>query len=154
MPTYLGQDKLSDAVLLCFGVLLLLVIILSTAWQFRHIPPTRAQVESELAEIASPDGATFSSHNSDYRWTRGHIANYYQSNLTYDQIRAHYDSELARHGWTFRKHRPLTNWRKDLGESQTCYSKGNYEVDIYFTGNSGANYRYAVIVTWGMDYCD
>jgi hypothetical protein len=142
-----------DAVLLTLGILVLVFIVLSTAWRFRHIPPTKAQVENELAEIAAPPGAVLLSHVDAYKWTDGNVGNHYQSNLTYDQIRAHYDAELARHGWTFRKRVPLSSRGKDLGESQTCYQRGNQGVDIYFTGNSGVGYSYALNVTWGSDYC-
>ncbi len=154
MLRYLKHNKLSEQVLLAFGIVVLLIIILSTAWGFRHIPPTRGQIEKELAEILPPPGAVVTQHVDTYKWTYGNIGNCYQSNLTYEQVRAHYDVELARHGWTFRKKVPLTSWGKDLGESQTCYYKGNYGVDIYFTGESGAGYRYVLNVTWGMDYCD
>ena len=155
MPSYLKLKKPPDAILLAFGILALLIIILSTAWGFRHgIPPTKAQVENELAEIAPPSGAVIAQHVSVYRWTYGNVGNHYQANLSYDQIRAHYDVELARHGWKFRKHKPLTSWGKDLGESQTCYYKGNRGADIYFTGNAAVGYRYALNVTWGSDYCD
>jgi hypothetical protein len=40
------------------------------------------------------------------------MSNSYQTDVTYDQVRAHYDKELAKHGWTFRSHEALTYWAK------------------------------------------
>jgi hypothetical protein len=116
--------------------------------------PTLTEVENELAEIVPPPGATVTQHNSIYKWTYGNVGNYYRANLTYEQIRAYYDVELARHGWKFRKQIPLTSWGKDLGESQTFYCKGDRAVDIYFTGNAQLGYRYALNVDWGWNDCD
>jgi hypothetical protein len=71
MPSYLKLKKPPDAILLAFGVFALLLIILSTAWGFRHgIPPTRAQVENELAQIAPPPGAVIT---QQFPFTSGHM---------------------------------------------------------------------------------
>ena len=118
---------LGSGLLISTTVLLLILI-----YDIRH-SPRLADVENELAEIVPPPGAVATQHNSIYKWTFGTVGNYYQSNLTYDQLRAYYDVELARHGWKFHKKVPLKNWGKDLGESSTVYCKGDRDVDIYWT---------------------
>jgi hypothetical protein len=136
---------------LCFVGLL----AVSMLWRFRHIPPRQADIEKELNEIMPPPGVTVSQHSVSNKWTQGVIGNYYRGDLTYDQIRAHYDAELARHGWKFKKQIPLTSWGKELGESQTIYCRGNHSADVYFTGNAQnrLGYRYALDISWGLDYC-
>ena len=121
----------------------------------RRAPVTQASVEKELNEVVPPAGATVTQHNVSNKWTQGVIGNYYRSTLTYDQIRAHYDAELGRHGWKFKQKILLTNWDKDFDESQTIYCRGNHAADIYFTGNgpNRVSYRYALDISWGLDYC-
>jgi hypothetical protein len=138
---------------LALGFVFVLVVL--TVWQFRHIPPSQAAVEKELNEIMPPSGATVTQHNVSNKWTQGVIGNYYRADLTYEQIRAHYDGEFARHGWKLKKQIPLTSWGNDLGESQTIYCRGNHAADIYFTGNARTQfgYRYALDISWGLDYC-
>jgi|SRR5215813_3219479 len=150
-----GSLKKRSLALLGIGLLVstaaLSLILINT---IRHSPKL-ADVENELAEIAPPPGAATTQHISIYKWTSGTVGNYYQSNLTYDQLRAYYDVELARHGWKFHKQVPLKDWGKDLGESQTLYCKGDRAVDIYWTGNAPQNYRYALNITWGWpEDCD
>ena len=155
MASFIKLKRPNTTLLLALGIGLLTFIIISTLWAFRRVPPRQADIENELNQIASPAGATATQHNVINKWTHGNIGNYYRADLSYDQIRAHYDAELARHGWTFQKQVPLTSWGKDMGESQTFYCKGNHTADIYFTGReeSRLGYRYALDVSWGLYDC-
>jgi hypothetical protein len=130
---------------------LLLFIAVPMIWSFRH----QAQVERNLKEIMPPAGATVTQHNVSNKWTQGVIGNYYRVDLTHDQIRAHYDAELLRHGWKFKEQIPLTTWDKDYGESQAIYCRGNYAAGVYFTGNrqTELGFRYALDISWGLGYC-
>jgi hypothetical protein len=152
---YLKLEGTKATVAAILGLGFCFFLAVSTVWQFRHIPPSQAAVEKELNEILPPSGATVTQHNVSNKWTQGVIGNYYRSDLIYDQIRVHYDAELVRHGWKFKEQKALTNWGKDLGESQTIYCRGNHAADIYFTGNrqNELGFRYALDISWGLGDC-
>jgi hypothetical protein len=151
--------KRRNTFLLSFAVVILLgfgvLAMPSFVRQFLHAPATQAEAEADLNEIAAPSSATVMRHSVINKWTHGTVGNWYRSELTYEQIRAYYDLELAQHGWTFHKQVPLTSWGKDMGESQTFYCKGARSIDIYFTGReeSRLGYRYSLVISWGLYDC-
>jgi hypothetical protein len=144
---------LGAVIVIAFGFVA--IVLASYLRAIRRAPVTQAEVETELNQIATPSGATVTQHSISNKWTQGVIGNYYRADLSYQQIRAHYDTELARRGWTFQKQVPLTSWGKDMGESQTFYCKGDHTADIYFTGREEPRlgYRYALDISWGLYDC-
>jgi hypothetical protein len=144
---------LGAVIVIAFGFVA--IVLMSFVRAVRHAPLTQAEVETELNQIAAPQGAAVTQHNVTNKWAHGNVGDYYRADLSYDQIRAHYDVELARHGWKFQKQVPLTSWGKDMGESQTFYCKGDRTADIYFTGReqSRLGYRYALDISWGLYDC-
>ena len=134
------------------GFGLLVFIILPMIWMMRR---HQVEVDGYLREIIPPVGATVTQHNDSNKVTQGVIGNYYQADITYDQIRSHYDAELGRHGWKLKKEERLTTWDNDYGELQAIYCRGNYAADIYFTGNrkNELGFRYALDISWGLGYC-
>ena len=116
---------------------------------------TEKELEREFSEMKAPLGATSSQHNSIFKTHHGVVGDYYKSSLTYKEIRAHYDEELQKRGWRFKKEVVLKSWGEDRGEIQAIYCKGDESADIYFTGQeeSTLGYRYAFNLSWGLDQC-
>ncbi len=144
---------LGAVIVIAFGFVAIVLALYVRA--IRHAPVTQVEVETELNQIAAPQGAAVTQHNVINKWTHGNVGDYYRADLFYDQIRAHYDVELARHDWKFQKQVRLISWGKDMGESQAFYCKGDRTADIYFTGReqSRLRYRYALDMSWGLYDC-
>jgi hypothetical protein len=115
----------------------------------------RLELQDEMDKIEHPSTAIRIQHNSNFKVGQGNIADYYKTRASYDEIRSHYDSELAKHGWQFREESKLSTWGKDLGESERFYCKGSVSADIYFTGQreNELGYRYSFGLSWGLDSC-
>jgi len=123
---------------------------------YRNSLRAKAKLENELTQITPPPGATFVHHYYILKMTSGVVSDDYRGDLSYDQIRAHYDKELAAHGWSFRAKNSLTTWGKDLGKSETIYCRGNEAADIFWTGTEQTRQRVRFVLSlkWGSDHCN
>jgi hypothetical protein len=112
----------------------------------------RQRLDRELASIPVPPQATQTGHVASFKWTQGTTANYYATRLSYDEIRAYYDLELANRGWKFYGESKLETWGKNLGESERIYCREPLAVSIYFTGKNETafGFRYSVGVNWRL----
>jgi hypothetical protein len=87
--------------------------------------------------------------------SHGVVSNIYQSDLSYELVRAHYEKELSERGWKFRSEDRLTSWGKDLGQTETVYCRGNQKAYIFWTGSDRTreNIRYTLGFSWGLGDC-
>ena len=78
------------------------------------------------------------------------VGNLYRTNLTYSEIRAYYDAELAKHGWKFQKELKVNGPDgKDYGGKQVFYYKGEFTAFIYHVGEKpNPEYTYYFRVSW------
>jgi hypothetical protein len=76
-------------------------------------PHTETALARELSEIKAPIGATSGQHDSIFKTDHGVMGDYYKSNLTYKEIRAHYDDHLQKRGWRFMKEIAIKSWGVD-----------------------------------------
>ena len=146
-------------VLICVGVaLIVLVSVLLSVGElraYRNSSRIKAALENELTRIEPPVGATFVHHSSITKASEGSVSNSYQTDLTYNQVRSHYDQELAKHGWTFRSHDALKSWGVDFGESDTFYCRGGVSANFFWAGSkqNKLNVRYVLGLDWGTNHC-
>jgi len=112
----------------------------------------RQQLTWELDNVQSPTEAVQVRRVDAFKGTHGNIANYYKTNLTYDELRNYYDGELERRGWKLRTEKKLTTWQKDLGESLRTYCKGPFAANVYFTGKNetALGFKYSLSVSWRL----
>jgi hypothetical protein len=149
-----------NLILICVGAglctLAYVVLSLGELRSYRNSLRTKVQLEKELAELPIPSGVTVGHHSSIAKSTSGLVGNSYEGNLTYEQVRAHYDRELAQRGWVFREQHPLTRWGENVGQSETIYCRGNQSANIFWTGNeqAAAGFRYGLDLGWGNDHCN
>jgi hypothetical protein len=73
----------------------------------------------------------------------------YSSNLTYEAIRSHYDTETARRGWAPCGEKRSLDWFRDLGGVTRVYCKNELKAKLEYAGDR-ANYGwdYGFGVTW------
>ena len=110
------------------------------------------EVKREYQKIQPLPGAVSTSDDSGITFDPHHVTmgSLYQTNLTYSEIRAYYDAELARYGWTFKKELNVNGPDgKDYGGKQLFYSKGEFTAFIYHVGEKpNPDYTYYFCVSW------
>jgi hypothetical protein len=105
--------------------------------EFRRIPVLAGAIAT------TNDGFTFDpQHLSEGRL--------YRTNLTYSEIRAHYDAELSKLGWKLDGESDVNGVDgENHGGKQVFYSKGEFRACLYHKGTETQyGYNYYFCVTW------
>ena len=90
--------------------------------EFRQIPAVPG------ATATSDDGFTFDPQHL----TEGRL---YRTNLSYSEIRAHYDAALSKSGWKFDQEADVKGVDgKNHGGKQVLYSKGDLKARLHHVG--------------------
>jgi hypothetical protein len=114
----IGLIVVVSVVIIAGTVTLTLLLKRYLGQQVEQAAALRQQLQNELNRIEPPPSSIPVRHVGGFKGTHGNYAIYYQANLTHDDIRSHYDRELAKHGWKLKKESKLTTWGGDKGESQ------------------------------------
>jgi len=143
---------------------LLAIVVVGAAWfvVFRAYQSTSAsaqlmqrRLQEELTAIEPPASVHRVQHNEISKIGHGNISEYFQTDLSYGEIRGYYDGELVKHGWKFQKETKLTSWGEDHGELMAFYCKESVSAELYYTGQEETNlkYRYSFGLSWGIYQC-
>jgi len=107
-------------------------------------------IEREFTQINSPPEARLAGEVSEFsKMSLAYIGANYTTRLRYEELRAQYDSETARYGWSPCGEQPLRDWFSDLGGRTRKYCKGELHAHLQYAGER-ANYGwdFAFSVTW------
>jgi len=111
------------------------------------------QRQTELAAelIKPPAGASPAYLNSIYRPGRG-VAQFYTTNANYEQVKSHYQSELAREGWKLFGERKLETFQRYNGAMHALFCKDHFAANLFFTGEEAPRfgYNYSLAINWGL----
>ena len=110
------------------------------------------RLRQELELIMPLPGAIPSERSGSYKPRMAWIGRRYTTTLSYAQIRAYYDAELSRHGWSLHRERGTRDWFRDFGGRKAEYCKGPYAASLDYAGER-ANYGwvFSLDLTWGHD---
>ena len=120
------------AIIAAFGSMLLVTVLLG-------VSDTRRQrwAEQEFLAISPPPEAQ-PIHPKFFSSTRSQVVgNSYSGSLSLQRLRTHYDSELARRGWTFESEEPAVyGWPPNRETAGTIiyYSKNGYIAHLKYLG--------------------
>ena len=96
-------------------------------------------------------------YNEVYAFRKGDHASVgqeFSSNLSYDDIRHHYDKVLEKAGWRLVGEEPVYVWWHDYGGSLRKYCKGPYHAWLQFAGaEPAAHGTYSIHLGWGDNDC-
>lgn len=117
-----------------------------------HAESVQKQLEVEFKSIEPLPGVRAFDYSATHKTRQALVSNSYKTNLPYPEIRIYYDTELAKHGWTFYEEEQVRDWGEDLGGKSAYYCKGEYRAHIQYAGTR-ANYGwdYAFSMSWGLD---
>jgi hypothetical protein len=111
----------------------------------------QAELEREMSRLTTLAGASLVRSTAFHKPESALVSNDYRSNLRYPKIRAYYDRELSRFGWTFVHEEKLFDWGSDLGGMSARYCKGAYEAALQFAGaDARYGWDYAFSLQWKM----
>ena len=115
----------------------------------------QSRVEQEFFSITPPDEAKAIAPASSSTRINA-VWSYYISNLSYENLRAYYDKELAKHGWAFDGEEAAVYGFPGNAErsgKKAFYKKGPYTATIRYAGpqearDSGHSFDFSVEWNW------
>jgi hypothetical protein len=114
----------------------------------------RDELEKEMSLIATMPQAIPQSHHSSAKPRQALVGQSYTTRLGYIDIRAYYDRELSRLGWTLNDEGPIRDWGRDFGGKRVEYCKGEYTASLQYAGeNADYGWTYALELSWGLHNC-
>lgn len=120
--------------------------------QFLHGPATakeRPAIEAEARQVPPYPGSSCQRQETAKPGSIL-IAFYCSGAASYPQLRAYYDTVLARDGWRFLQETHLTDWGRDLGGMEAVYCKGSLQLDLDYAGERAHyGWTYGPSVAWG-----
>lgn len=126
-----------------------------TVHEIKNEPKARqvqSDLESEFHAIQPLPQAKSSGYNASHKSSQSLVTSNYQTNLAYSDIRAYYDVELAKHGWTFYEEEQMKDWGRDLGGKSAHYCKAEYRAHLQYAGpQADYGWDFALGLSWGLD---
>jgi hypothetical protein len=111
-------------------------------------------LEREFATIEPLPQVTVVTQYSSYRPRQAWVVSKYLTDLNFTGIRAYYDMELAKRGWSFCEEKQLKSWGQDVGGLIVYYYKGDYTLSLEYAGEKpGYNWIYSLDLRWGQHNC-
>lgn len=141
-------------ILIAIGAALFVTITIVSVRYDNKAALTQQDLEKEFAQIQHLLEATPIRHcfYSTHKSHQALVSNQYKTTLSYPEIRAYYDSELAKHGWKFQREKGVLIWGQNYGGKEAIYSKGQYTASLYYAGDdpSARNWTYSLSISWGL----
>jgi hypothetical protein len=111
----------------------------------------QAQLEQQFQAIHRIPDATPAPLNEIYRTERGKVG-FYNTDSTPDQIKSHYQTELARLGWKYIGEKKVEAFQRFSGGTQTLFCHDDIAANLFITGADAprVGYTYSLALNWGM----
>jgi hypothetical protein len=111
----------------------------------------QAEVEQHFQSIHPAPNSTPAPLNDVYHTERGRVG-FYNTNSTADQIKTHYQTELARLGWKYIGEKKIEAAQRFTGGTQTLFCYGDVAANLFITGGDEQRlgYTYSLALNWGM----
>jgi hypothetical protein len=107
-----------------------------------------AELEREFRAVAPLPQAAAPSYNASSNLKKALVLGTYKTNLSYHEIKAHYDDQLAKQGWVF--YECDQDWVRGRGNTAE-YCKGEYRAVIDTQGGqAGYGWDYSFSMSWGI----
>jgi hypothetical protein len=122
-------------------------------WDTRASSKARSSLEMELARINPIPGSALTSEASYLKPRSALIVKRYVASMSFERIRAYYDSELSSQGWRFDSEEELS-WHGEPPGKVRTYCKGEYAATLeYFGAGDEAGWDFTLNLSWGVYTC-
>src|SRR5262249_14882781 len=109
----------------------------------------QTRLRQELESVMPLPGAVTGERSGLYQPRRAWIGRRYTTTASYTQIRAYYDVELTRRGWSFHREYRTWDWFRDLGGIKVEYCKGPYTASLSYAGDrADYGWIFSLDLTW------
>jgi hypothetical protein len=110
-------------------------------------------MEVEFEKVVPPPQSIRTYRGSMHKTVLGVATSYHKVQLSYPEIKAYYNAELARLGWKFVSEGDIRYDGVDYGGKKLNYCKGNYSARVQYAGQQEEQFgwTYAFSLTWGTD---
>jgi len=111
----------------------------------------QSQIESAADAIKPIHDSSPASLDAIYHAGRG-VVHFYTTTASYEEVRAHYESELVRNGWRLFGDRKLEIFQKYPGAMHVLYCKDGYAANLFYTASEAPRlgYNYSIAFNWGL----
>jgi len=116
--------------------------------------PVTINIENELKiELDSlkplPDDWSSGSSHFARKSNSVSVTKEYVSKNSYEDIKKYYNDELKKYNWQFSCEKDVKDWGKDLGGKELDYYKGQYSIEIFYSGEkANYGYTYGITIEW------
>jgi hypothetical protein len=112
---------------------------------------SQAEIEGEFQKIQALPEAVQTSHGSIAKLDGGLVSSTYKAQPAYPEIKAYYDTELARLGWRPLAESNLKYDGRDNGGKYVTYCKDRFGASFQYAGGQEEDFgwTYEVALIWG-----
>jgi len=141
---------------LSLAIIVLLVMLARVTGRVMSKPRGRDMLplmEQEFASFSLPAEARLLHRAPSFsKMTNALVEASYVYELGYEPLRAHYDQEARRLGWSDCGEKPTYDWFRDLGGRSRSYCKGMLRATLQYAGvNARYGWDYDFAVSWSSD---
>ena len=135
------------------GYLLVLAVIGALVYDNASNGPKAQAVQNELRgeldSITPLANVVLAERSGSYKPRKAWVGRRYTTTAGYAAIRAHYDVEMPRHGWSFHREYRTRDWFRDFGGVTVEYCKGPYTASLDYAGDRAAyGWVFSLDLTW------
>jgi hypothetical protein len=137
------------------GILMLVFAAFAIHYEISNWPQAQRQqrsLEDEFRHISPSPQSKPLLYDANHKGRTALVAQSYRTALTYPEIRAFYDRELARNGWLFLSEHRNRDWGRDFGGVTAEYCKGLFRASVQYAGAKAQyDWDYTLDLSWGLD---
>jgi hypothetical protein len=141
------------------GPIIAVLVLVVILWPIIHPPHAEMHqiaLKREFQLLQVPQGARVVVVDDKPKIGRVFLNSTYESQLSYDNLKQFYTSNLQRNGWHILRETPITDLGRNLGGREITFCKGPYEADLQFAGDKATfAWNYALSMSWNLHkYCE
>jgi hypothetical protein len=119
----------------------------------RHqMEPIHRQLENEFSKIQPPPDSALLKHESTRGTQTVLVQSSYKTSLTSSKVKAHYELELQRNGWSVRDEHFLPRAGAWSNVDEVIFCKGSYGASLGYT-DAVPRSSFWFNVNWGLSGC-
>jgi hypothetical protein len=146
-----------NVLLLSFVLFFLLHVTKGKQMTEANAEKYQSDMQAEWKKISPLPGAVQKQNGAIRKSDHGIVNQAYKSNLSYPEIKAYYDAELARQGWKFAREGDVEFDGRDYGGKELLYCKDRFTANLQYAGKQETEFgwTYTFSLTWGSsDECE
>ena len=122
-------------------------------YQYHRAEPIHRELEQEFARVTPALNSLPISHESTFKAGTALVQTEYKTNVSFAEVRAHYESELERNGWRFDSHQTKDQSEARSGLEEIVFCKGTYAASVSRRDRDLSDSKFWFALSWGLHDC-